>query len=85
MARHALKLAVWPAVISLVVAILRFTTERAGFPDSVTFWIGITWVAVVTGIYYGFKLAGLATSCGTLEMSQSMTSPTPMPLAASAP
>ena len=42
MARHALKLAVWPAVISLAVTILRFASECAGLPGSVTFWIGIT-------------------------------------------
>jgi len=58
MARHALKLAAWPAVISLAVTILRFASERAGLPGSVTFWLGITWVAVLTGIYYGFKLVG---------------------------
>lgn len=57
MAKQVLKLALWPAVISLVVTIARFFAERAHLPDNLTFWIGITWVAVLAGVYYGFKLA----------------------------
>ncbi|HXV65065.1 MAG TPA: hypothetical protein VEK15_30500, partial [Vicinamibacteria bacterium] len=56
MALHALRLAGWPALISLLVTIVRFFAERSGVPNPVTFWIGITWVAVATGIYYGFRL-----------------------------
>jgi hypothetical protein len=59
-ALKALKLAGWPALISLLVTIVRFFAERAGVPGGVTFWIGITWVAVAAGIYYGFRLAGEA-------------------------
>lgn len=60
MAKRALRLALWPAAISLAVTAARFFAERAGLPDGLTFWIGITWVAVLAGIYYGFKLAGEA-------------------------
>jgi hypothetical protein len=58
MAARALKLALLPAAISLLVTIARFFAERAGVPDVFTFWIGITWVAVLAGIYYGFRLVG---------------------------
>lgn len=69
MAKRALKLAIWPAAISLAVTVARFFAERANFPDSVTFWIGITWVAVLTGVYYGFKLAGEARPYALLALT----------------
>ncbi|MFQ5790084.1 MAG: hypothetical protein ACE5JI_06350 [Acidobacteriota bacterium] len=56
MVRRALKLAAWPAGISLLVTLARFFGERAALPTAVTFFIGIFWLTVVVGIYWGFHL-----------------------------
>jgi hypothetical protein len=69
MAKRALKLALWPAAISLAVTAARFFAERANLPDGLTFWIGITWVAVLTGLYYGLKLAGAARPYALLALT----------------
>ena len=55
---HALRLATLPAFISLFVTLARFFGERAGLPSPVTFFIGITWLALVIAFFWGFKLAG---------------------------
>lgn len=69
MPTRALNLAAWPALISLVVTGARFFGERAGLPGIVTFWIGITWVAVLAGLYYGARLSGEARPYALLALT----------------
>jgi len=69
LASRALKLAAWPAVISLAVTIARYSAERAGLSDAVTFWLGITWVAVLAGAYYGFRLVAEARPYALLALT----------------
>jgi hypothetical protein len=69
MAKKALRLALWPAVISLLVTVARFIAELAGVPGPITFLIGITWVAVLVGLYYGVKLAGEARPYALLALT----------------
>jgi hypothetical protein len=55
--QRALKLAAWPAVISLFVTLARFFSERAELPPGVSVVIGIEWMTLIVGIYLGIHLA----------------------------
>ena len=57
MFQRALKLAAWPAVISLFVTLARFFSERAEVPHGVSMAIGIAWLTLIVGIYLGIHLA----------------------------
>jgi hypothetical protein len=57
MFKRALGLAVWPALISLLVTFARFFGERANIPNAVTFVLGIIWLTFIVSIYWGIKLA----------------------------
>ena len=57
MFKRALGLAVWPALIALLVTLARFFGERANLPDAVTFVLGIIWLTFIVAIYWGIKLA----------------------------
>jgi hypothetical protein len=57
MFHRALKLSAWPAFISLLVTLARFFAERAELPEAVCFFIGIAWLTLVVGAYFGFRLA----------------------------
>jgi len=54
---RALRLASFPALISLFVTLARFFGERAELPSPVTFFIGITWLTLVIAFFWGFKFA----------------------------
>ncbi len=57
MFKRALELAVWPALIALLVTFARFFGERAGLPNAVTFVLGIIWLTLIVAIHWGVKLA----------------------------
>ncbi len=57
MSKRALGLAIWPALISLLVTFARFFGERANIPNAVTFVLGIIWLTFIVSIYWGIKLA----------------------------
>jgi hypothetical protein len=55
--QRALKLAAWPAIISVFVTLARFFSERAELPHAVSMVIGIAWLTLIVGIYLGIHLA----------------------------
>ena len=57
MFQRALKLALWPAVIALLITLARFFSERAELPHVVSMAIGIAWLTLIVGIYLGIRLA----------------------------
>ena len=57
MFKRALELAVWPALIALLVTFARFFGERAGLPNAVTSVLGIIWLTFIVAIYWGVNLA----------------------------
>ena len=57
MFKRALGIAVWPALISLLVTFARFFGERAQLPNAVTFVLGIVWLTFIVAIYWGVNLA----------------------------
>lgn len=57
MLEQAWTFARWPAFISVVVTMARFFSERAGLPSGVSFLIGIFWLTLFVGIYFGLRLA----------------------------
>lgn len=57
MFKRALGIAVWPALISLLVTFARFFGERANLPNAVTVVLGIIWLTFIVAIYWGVKLA----------------------------
>ena len=57
MFKRALGIAVWPALISLLVTFARFFGERAHLPNAVTFVLGIIWLTFIVAIYWGVNMA----------------------------
>jgi hypothetical protein len=57
MFQRALKLALWPAFISVFVTLARFFSERAELPNAVSMIVGIAWLTLIVGIYLGIRLA----------------------------
>jgi hypothetical protein len=57
MFQRALKLALWPAFISVFVTLARFFSERAELPNPVSMAIGIAWLTLIVGVYLGIRLA----------------------------
>jgi hypothetical protein len=57
MLEQAWKLARWPAFISVFVTLARFFSERLGLPSGISFFIGIFWLTLFVGIYFGVRFS----------------------------
>ena len=57
MLKRAVRLAVWPSIVSVAITSLRFAGERADWPSLWTFLLGIIWLTVIVGVYWGYKLS----------------------------
>jgi hypothetical protein len=69
MFQRALRLSAWPAFISLLVTFARFFAERAELPEAVCFVIGIAWLTLAVGAYFGFHLADERRPYGLIFLS----------------
>ncbi|TQV84931.1 hypothetical protein [Aliikangiella coralliicola] len=57
MIKRALRLAVVPVLIALIVTPVRFFLELAGIPEVFIFLIGLLWLTLGVAIYWGIKLS----------------------------
>ena len=57
MIQRALKLALLPVVISLVVTPVRFFLELLGMPEVYIFPIGLLWLTLAFAVYWGVRLS----------------------------
>ena len=53
----AIRLVKFPLALALIVTSLRFFGERADWPSLWTFFLGIIWLTLFVGVYWGFKLS----------------------------
>jgi hypothetical protein len=53
---HALRLAAWPVLISLVITPLRVALELAGVPTVFVFPLGLLWLALGFSVFLGTRL-----------------------------
>ena len=56
MLNHALRLAAWPILISLLITPIRVSLELAGVPTVYVFPLGLLWLALGFAVFLGIKL-----------------------------
>ncbi len=69
MLHKAFKQAAWPALISVIVTLARFFSERAAMPNMVSNVIGIFWLTLILAIYLGIRLVGEKRPYGQLFLT----------------
>jgi hypothetical protein len=56
MFKHALRLAAWPVLISLLITPVRIFLELAGVPTVFVFPLGLLWLAMGFAVFLGLRL-----------------------------